>query len=164
VTFDRVPSTLSSYEVPGRVLEDTGSFLQERGSEGVEAVVLWIGRALDEEQAAILAAYAPDQVAYRSEHGLAVEVTAAGLTELISALPAGVFVLCRVHSHPGAAYHSELDDQNLIIAHPGAISIVVPFFARDPIVLDNCSVNELRHGAGWRQLSPDETRDRFTIR
>jgi hypothetical protein len=164
MSFDRVPSTLHHYTVPGHVLEETCSLLQARGAEGVEAVVLWLGRALDSRAAEILTAYVPEQVAYRSEDGLAVEVTAEGLSALISALPAGVFVLCRVHSHAGSAYHSELDDQNLIIGHPGAISIVVPSFAHDPIVLEQCSVNELRHGSGWTELTPDEIRQRFTIR
>ena len=164
MTDERVPATLRNYELPHSVLDETRAVLRERGAEGLEAVVLWLGRAIDDTNAEILAAFAPEQIGYRSEDGVAVEVTASGLTALISALPVGVFVLCRVHSHPGPAYHSELDDQNLIIGHPGAISIVVPFFAKEPIELERCSVNELVHGAGWRELMPTEIHDRFTVR
>src|SRR5439155_1750856 len=82
--------------------------------------------------------------------GVAVEVTQRGLAEMISALPAGVFVLARVHSHPSAAFHSPLDDENMLISHEGAISIVVPHFARSGMELATCSINELRHGQGWR--------------
>jgi len=160
--FERVPPTLHSYEIPMQVIRDTQRVLQQRGDEGVEAVVLWLGRPRDERHADILAAFVPEQVAYRSDEGVAVEVTSEGLTRLIGELPDGIFVLCRVHSHPGPAYHSELDDQNLIIAHPGAISIVVPFFARDPIVLDRCSVNELGD-TGWRELTTHEVRERFQV-
>ena len=164
MSFDRVPPGLRLYDVPAQVVEETRSVLRARGQEGVEAVVLWLGHVVDERRAEILKAYIPEQVAYRSPDGLAVEVVEAGLTALISALPPGVFVLCRVHSHPSKAYHSALDDENLIISHPGAISIVVPFFARDPINLTACSINELQHGQGWRELSPDEIESRFTVR
>ncbi|HTU78902.1 MAG TPA: hypothetical protein VMF09_09110 [Solirubrobacteraceae bacterium] len=102
-------------------------------------------------------------MAYKSEEGVAVQVTEAGLSHLISALPTGVFVLCRVHSHPTDAYHSETDDTNMIISHPRAISIVVPFFARAPIVLTECSVNELEYGRGWRELTAAEVRERFEV-
>jgi hypothetical protein len=94
---------------------------------------------------------------------VSVEVTQEGLTRLIGGLSPGVFVLVRVHSHPNDAYHSELDDDNMLISHERAISIVVPDFARDPIVLSRCSVNELRHGEGWIEISPDEVRRRFKV-
>lgn len=163
VTFERVPPTLTNYTVGTRTLELTGEFLQERGDHGLEGVVLWLGRPRDDVHADILAPYAPEQVAYQSEDGVAVQVTEDGLSRLISAMPPGVFVLCRVHSHPTDAYHSETDDTNMIISHPGAISIVVPFFARDPIVLAECSVNELEYGRGWRELSAAEVRERFEV-
>lgn len=162
--FDCVPPTLESYEVPAKVLADTELFLRIRGHDGLEAVVLWLGSIANERYAVIEEAYIPDQIAYRSDDGVSVEVTQEGLTELISSLPAGVFVLCRVHSHPRDAYHSELDDQNMIIAHDGAISIVVPNFAQDPFQFCLCSVNELRHGRGWRQLDQTEVTDRFRVR
>lgn len=85
------------------------------------------------------------------------------MTALIASLEPGVFVLCRVHSHPHEAYHSAVDDLNMLISHEGAISIVVPDFAAAPIELERCSVNELCHGRGWRELDVEEIRTRFTI-
>jgi hypothetical protein len=164
VTYERVPPGLAYYDVDERTLALTRAFLRERGSHGLEGVVLWLGRPRDDHHAEILRPYAPDQIAYRTDEGVAVQVTDDGLSALISSLPEGVFVLCRVHSHPTEAYHSDLDDENMVISHPGAISIVVPFFARVPIVLPDCSVNELRHGLGWRELTRDEVADRFEVR
>jgi hypothetical protein len=164
MTFERVPPTLTHYAVDARTLALTREFLQERGEHGLEGVVLWLGRPLDEHHAEILAPYAPEQVGFKSEEGVAVQVTDEGLSGLISALPPGMFVLCRVHSHPSEAYHSELDDTNMIISHPGAISIVVPFYARSPIVLPDCSINELQYGSGWRELSRAEILERFEVR
>lgn len=159
----RVPATLSRYRLPRSVIEDTGQLLRERGEQGLEAVVLWVGRVDTPEQATIMGAVRPGQIAYRGEDGCAVEVPPDALSEIISLLPEGMFVLARIHSHPTAAYHSKVDDTNMLIAHDGAISIVVPDFARAPVDLMKCSVNELRHGAGWRELGPTEVTDRFEV-
>lgn len=159
-----IPPTLRSYIVPRSVLDKTQAFLLARGAKGFEAVVVWLGHVVDDTTGEVVDAYAPEQVGRRSEYGVSVEVTQDGLTRLITALPEGMFVLCRVHSHPGEAYHSDTDDVNMLISHNGAISIVVPDFARDPIDLERCSVNELRHGSGWRELDATEVRARFTIR
>lgn len=159
---DRVPATLTNYTVPAELLDATAIFLRERGLKGVEGVVLWLGRALTGTDAEIVQAYIPAQKAYRSEHGLAVAVDRADLSRLIRELPHGLFALARVHSHGKEAYHSSTDDRNMLIAHPGAISIVVPHFAVDGLDLLRCSVNELIHGSGWRELSVEEVKQRFT--
>lgn len=158
-----VPPTLRYYSLESAILERTSEFLRQRGEDGVEATVVWLGRVVDETHAEILEAFAPEQIGYVSEDGVAVEVTQRGLAELISGLPEGIVVLARVHSHPSAAYHSAVDDDNLLISHEGAISIVVPDFARAGMELATCSVNELRHGQGWRELDTDEVAARFTV-
>jgi hypothetical protein len=163
MTWLHVPPTLRNYTLERAILERTAEFLHRRGEEGLEATVAWLGRVVDETHAEIIDAYAPEQIGYASEDGVAVEVTQRGLAEMISALPEGVFVLVRVHSHPSSAYHSPLDDENMLISHEGAISIVVPYFARAGMELAACSVNELRHGQGWRELRPDEVAERFTV-
>ena len=163
LTYLNIPATLRSYIVPRDVLEKTEAFLRERGAYGAEGVVLWLGEVIDDETGSVMAAYVPDQIAHRSERGVAVEVTQEGLTRLITGLPVGVFVLIRVHSHPTDAFHSELDDDNMLISHANAISIVVPDFAREPIVLERCAVNELRHERGWIELDPAEVRTRFRV-
>lgn len=145
------------------MLEQTREFLLERGEHGVEGAVLWLGEIIDDETASVLAAFVPEQIARRSELGVSVEVTKEGLTRLISQLPDGIFVLIRVHSHPTGAYHSDLDDDNMLISHEGAISIVVPDYAEGPIELGRCSVNELRHDQGWRELDAAEVTERFRV-
>ena len=51
----------------------------------------------------------------------------------------------------------------MLISHVGAISIVVPFFARGSIDLARCSVNELSDDHLWRELSDQEVQKRFII-
>ena len=159
-----IPRDLRRIELAESVLVDTRAMLAEAGVDGLESTVLWLGRIVPPNAAEVLGALRPRQVAYRTADGLAVEVPQDSLSELIAELPEGVVVLARVHSHPGRAYHSELDDTNMVIAHEGAISIVVPNFARDPIDLEHCSVNELRHGRGWVELDRAAVTQRFHVR
>jgi hypothetical protein len=161
--MSRVPPTLSTYTIPLQVLEETGDLLREPGLHGFEAVVLWVGTVDDETSATVRAAVRPGQTAIRGDQGCGVEVPPDALSALISALPHGVFVLARLHTHPGEAYHSPVDDTNMLIAHEGALSIVVPDFARAPLDLRACSVNELRSASGWRELDVDEVDRRFLI-
>lgn len=158
-----MPPTLRQLQVPRDVLEQTWTLLQEPGEQGLEGVVLWPGRVLDATTGQILAAYRPTQVAYRSELGVAVEIPQEALTELIAALPDGVHLLARVHTHPGVAYHSSVDDSNMVIGHVGAISVVVPHFAVGPATLESCSVNRLGADGRWVELDRDQARECLRI-
>lgn len=164
VAMTAIPRDLRHIDLAADVLVDTRELLAEAGAESLESTVLWVGRITAPDSAEVLAAIRPRQVMYRTPEGVGVEVPQDSLFELIASLPEGIVVLARVHTHPGAAYHSELDDTNMLIAHDRAISIVVPDFARAPIDLANCSVNELRHGEGWVELDVTTVRDRFRVR
>lgn len=158
-----VPPTLRRFTLPASVLADSAVLLRESGRDGFEAIVVWVGRPLDGERAEILGAMRPRQIARRSELGVSVEVPPDALSELIEALPAETAILARLHTHPGRPYHSDLDDTNMLIAHQGAISIVVPDFAAEPIELSRCSVNILDHEQGWRELGSAEVARRFIV-
>jgi hypothetical protein len=162
--MSRIPATLYRYVVPSAVLTKTRELLRERGELGLEAVVVWLGQVLDEHTGLITGALRPGQVAFRNDLGCAVEVPPDALSELIRILPEQTFVLVRLHTHPAEAYHSPVDDTNMLISHNGAISIVVPHFARDPLDLTRCSVNHLVHGVGWVELTSDEVTERFEVR
>lgn len=159
----RIPPTLFTYEVPRHVIDDSWDLLREPGEQGFEAVVLWVGTVHDETTASVVAAVRPGQRAMSGDGGCAVEVPPEALRQLISALPDHIVVLVRLHTHPGEAYHSPVDDTNMLIAHEGAISIVVPDFAVAALDLATCSVNELRSQDGWRELEPEEVTERFPI-
>jgi hypothetical protein len=150
--------------IEASVIHETEAFLMERGTHGVEGAALWLGSMESDTAARIHTVYVPAQVAYRSSAGLAVEIRPGELSRLIEWLPPEVFVLARVHSHGERAYHSETDDQNLVVGHVGAVSIVVPGFARLGLQLDRCAVHLLERGSGWRRLTPSETIERFRVR
>lgn len=152
-----------TFFVSRHVVELSQPLLAEPGLEGYEAVVVWVGRMGGENTVDIVQVIRPAQVATRSLMGCSVEIPPDALSDLISVLDEGSFVAVRLHTHPTEAYHSELDDTNMLIGHVGAISIVVPYFARDPIALEGCSVNELTRADGWVELSPDDIQRRFEI-
>lgn len=150
------------FVVPFGVLKVSWELLAEVGAKGFECAVLWIGYREGSDVVRVETAYRPHQRAVRFEDGVSVEVTADGLSDLISTLADGQFVPVRLHTHPGEAYHSDVDDLNMIISHPGAISIVVPCFAQVDRDLRLCSVNELENEI-WRELEVDEVTRRFVI-
>ncbi len=64
--------------------------------------------------------------------------------------------LAQVHTHPTEwTGHSPWDNEWAYSQLPGAISIVLPHFARRQPGLEQAGVH-LRLDAGWRQLSPQE--------
>ncbi len=64
--------------------------------------------------------------------------------------------LAQVHTHPTEwTGHSPWDNEWAYSQLPGAISIVLPHFARRQPRLEQAGVH-LRLDAGWRQLSPQE--------
>jgi hypothetical protein len=67
----------------------------------------------------------------------------------------GWYVLAQVHTHPGAAFHSPVDDQFPISNKPGFISIVVPNFARNRVEV-GWAWFLLEGGGRWRQLKEEE--------
>lgn len=163
MTRARIPERIRSYSVSAGLLRRTEEFLRHSGEKGFEAVVLWTGTVNPDGAAALRWAVRPGQVAYRSDDGCAVEVPPDEIAKVVSSLQDDEVVLARVHTHPSEAYHSPTDDQNMIIAHVGAISVVVPDLARRPLDLGRCSVNELRPDGTWRELPPREITDRFRV-
>lgn len=153
------------YDIPLSVVDSTKQLLADPGDEGYEGSVLWIGQRRTARDAAVVRAHRPEQIARSSPLGLSVEVTEAGLSDLIASLEPGETVLGRIHTHGNDdTDHSPIDDANLIVAHPGTFSIVVPFFARHGIDLRACGVHLLGSDHRWRRLLSDETDARFTLR
>ncbi len=158
-----IPPTLRHFFVPRWVLQDSRLLLAGPGAQGYEAVVLWLGSVLSPTEARVEHVYFPRQIAYRSDDGVAIEIPIEEWTELALRLPPGQFVLAKLHTHPGTAYHSETDAANPYLNHEGAVSITIPHFAHIPLDdLYSCSVNVLRQGR-WIEISPSEVGATFTI-
>lgn len=163
MTADLRPGS-TRFTVAPTACNATERFMRERGAHGWEAVVVWIGQVTGDGEAEVERAYVPEQVPLVHEDGIGVYIDGDAITRLILALEDNERVLARLHSHPTFAFHSETDDLNRLISHEGAISIVVPYFARQGLRLESCSVNELLPNQGWVELALDEALRRFTVR
>ncbi|HWZ61127.1 MAG TPA: Mov34/MPN/PAD-1 family protein [Gemmatimonadaceae bacterium] len=150
------------YLVPQRVLDDARHFFRERGGHGFEGTGLLAGRSV-EGVVQITRLVVPEQVAFAGEYGCAVDLTPHAHYTLPDLLTDGEQFYARIHSHPARAYHSDRDNANEVLSHEGAISIVVPHFARDPISLDGCAIYELSHERGWVRLRSRIINTRFRV-
>lgn len=158
-----LPPDVLQYEVPRRVIEDSHEFLRARGIERHEGTGLWAGVPVRSGWARITRFIAPEQIAVTTEWGCHVELTPAAHYTLPDLLEGDEQFYVRIHSHPEEAYHSATDDENGVISHRGALSIVVPDFARRPIRLDLCAVYHLVHGQGWLALNAAQIALVFTV-
>ena len=146
---------VTEFRVSRACVATTYRFLRERGALGVEGVVFWPGRR-EGDRVDVEAAVVPAQTAYKSEAGLRYRVEEDELARFLDAvLDAGLVFPIQVHSHPGEAYHSSLDDEEPAVGTVGGLSIVVPDFAAGPPDPDLWAVYRLRSGEGWVLLDVD---------
>jgi len=153
---------INEFCVPRTVITKTMEFLAAVGQRYDEALVLWVGTA-DRTTARVTDVIAPRQSPLRTQSGIGVYVGSETLHELNVWLHQHrVRLLAQVHSHGEHAYHSDTDDQHSIITTTGAISVVVPHFARGSFGFDDCSVHRL-HLDGWHDLSSQDASDLIRI-
>lgn len=158
------PEVPECFVVPQAVLEETAALLREPGTSGFEGSAVWIGERGTGGQARVVRVFRPEQVAHSAPWGLAVTVTERGLMSLVQSLRPHEIVLARLHTHGNNDVdHSDVDDRNLLVAHPGAVSIVVPRFAAFGIDLQDCGVHVLSAAHRWRRLSVKEVHERFRL-
>jgi hypothetical protein len=71
--------------------------------------------------------------------------------------------IAQAHTHEGAwVGHSRRDDELAYSHEDGAVSIVIPFHARERTHLLDCGIHLYRNG-GWEQLARDESSDLIRI-
>ena len=130
-------------------------------SDGVrESVVLWVGTEQG-ERALVQRVIVPRQCASRVHFNVPLEERLRIVQELAEV---GEKLLAQLHTHPGLAFHSELDDRLALPRHTDAISIVVPHFGRRwEGDLRHVSVNRHLGQGVWRELSRDAVSLSFEV-
>lgn len=151
------------YAIRQRVLTASEQFLRSRGALGHEGFLLWIGVVASPHLTEVTRIKVPDQVATATPDGVSVDLTPEAHWSLTDDLTPGETFVARVHSHPGCAFHSAKDDANPVLTHDGAISIVVPNFARLPLTLSSCAIYRLRFGSGWEPVPADDVSVMFHV-
>lgn len=144
---------MTKLQVSMRVLQDTLDILHRAGAREHEGIVLWLGhRGRD---------LSPVKLAYEPIHTADIDyfhIPPEGMRALMKQLgDHDVSVLAQVHTHPGAAFHSEADDKWAIVRHKGALSLVLPNFARNirPVnFLPHAAVFSLTAANEWVEVPP----------
>lgn len=137
--------------------------LQSMGSQGLEGVALWSGVYKSQTEFEIKATLIPKQISSRSEEGLQYQVGSEELERINLWLYENKQTLiAQIHSHPGRAYHSEIDDAFPIVARLGGISIVVPNFGFPGFSIEEWAIYRLSE-KGWIDLKSEEVSNLIKI-
>ena len=149
--------------VPRECADAAREHLRAAGERGLEGMALWAGTQQD-TVFEVLATIVPRQTGSVSDSGLAVVVDADELFRLnVWLYENAMQLVAQLHSHPGAAYHSETDDTFPIMARLGGFSLVLPDFATRPFDLREIATYRLLPGSGWCLVPAEESMYTFVI-
>lgn len=108
------------------VLRKTIAVLRRGGEQGEERVAFWLSTAAPRKPAPIVEVYEPDQIAEVDFFRL----PPASMRSLMNHLKSTRRrIVAQIHTHPGRAFHSDVDAKWAIVRHVGALSLVLPRFA-----------------------------------
>jgi hypothetical protein len=122
----------------------------------MEGFALWAG-VQSESTFSVQANIIPAQTGHQLEGGVCVSVGPEELHRInVWLFQNSMSLIGQIHTHPTDAYHSDTDDAYPIATTLGSISLVIPYFARQPFALARCAVYRLLLGRGWVEMTPQE--------
>lgn len=127
--------------------------------EDSEGVVYWFGLELG-ERAVVTTLVVPDA----DTRGGSVRTSARANAEAVSVtIGTPLVLLGQAHSHPSDwVQHSGVDDRETFAQFPGALSVVVPWYGRDGMPLEQCGVHRLIDDK-YRMLREREVPDHLRV-
>jgi hypothetical protein len=142
---------IRTFVIPLGIIDDTIAFLRRVGSGGFEGFVLWSGQTVGRDRFEFRSIMIPEQSAMMTDSGLLVTVEGKALFEVNKAVhERGEILAAQVHSHPTSAYHSSTDDTFPLVTLVGALSVVIPDFARNaPADVEHWAWYRLSKRAEW---------------
>jgi hypothetical protein len=117
---------MSAIVCPRHILATTLAILRRGGERQQERVAVWLSSAAPRSPAPIVEVYEPDQVADIDYFRLPPAAMRTLMDHLKSTRRR---IVAQIHTHPGRAFHSDVDAEWAIIRHVGALSLVLPRFA-----------------------------------
>jgi len=136
------------------VVAKTIGELGQAGRAQTERFALWLGRRAD-TQVLISESYVPDYKASSDYF----HIGRAAMACLIEHLRENNLMIgVQLHTHPEQAFHSLADDRWAIVRHIGALSIVLPYFARATTganFLVEARVFALSQRNKWTEVPPE---------
>lgn len=117
---------MSAIVLPPALLCETIDLLRRGGLRQEERVVLWLSTAAQRTPAPIVEVYEPDQITAVDFFRLPPDSMRTLMGHLRSTRRR---IVAQIHTHPGRAFHSDVDADWAIVRHVGALSLVLPRFA-----------------------------------
>jgi proteasome lid subunit RPN8/RPN11 len=117
---------MTAIVLPPALLRETIDILRRGGLRQEERVALWLSTAAQRSPAPIVEVYEPAQIAAIDYFRLPPDSMRALMYHLRSTRRR---IVAQIHTHPGRAFHSEVDAEWAIVRHVGALSLVLPRFA-----------------------------------
>lgn len=119
--------------LPPSILSGAVRTVAEAGRQGHECFVVFGGKVdASGRVLTFTSALRPAQTPHRTAYGLLVIVDGRALFSVNQRLrERGELLAAQMHGHPTDAFHSDTDDQRPLATLLGALSVVVPDFARD---------------------------------
>lgn len=148
---------------PRAILFETIARLRNGGLRN-ERVVLWLGKASAAPPEPVAEVYEPEQITAIDYFRLPPPSMRALMAHLRTRR---LKILAQLHTHPGRAYHSEVDDEWAIVRHVGALSLVLPRFAAATTVenfLVQAMTYELSSANEWLHVPNHGPSGRIEIR
>jgi proteasome lid subunit RPN8/RPN11 len=147
-----------------KIVAETIEVLRGDGFRQQERVALWLSSAATHQPAPVLEVYEPDQIADVDYFRLPPDSMRALMRHLGETRRR---IVAQIHTHPGRAYHSDVDAEWAIIRHIGALSLVLPRFAKTttlPNFLERVVTYEFSPASEWlwRSNSGPEARIKVT--
>jgi hypothetical protein len=131
------------------------SYAEDVPSEGL---VYWFGIDVG-GQSVITTLMVPDA---HSSWGC-ISTTPEANAEVIMAVEAPLVLIGQAHSHPGSDIrHSDIDDRQTFPRFHGAISIVVPYFAKKKLDLGQCGIHRFVDGK-YIFIQPRNVKDHLIV-
>jgi hypothetical protein len=152
----------STIIVPVHHINKTLSELKRVGRWGSECVVLWLGRRCA-DSIQVEEVWVPEQKAGRCFFHIPENAMAKLFKELCARR---LMIAAQIHTHPGRAFHSEADDKWAIVRHAGALSLVIPYFARNTRLesfKDDTAVFALSVQNHWELVSRESAEKHYRI-
>jgi hypothetical protein len=122
---------ITQYVIKTDVLGRTLELIRAAAAEFDELFVAW-GGTVDGAVATVTDLFVPRQRCIHTEDGMFVHIEGRALFELNRTFhEAGLLLIGQAHAHPTTAFHSRADDELAFATAAGAISLVIPDWARD---------------------------------
>ena len=164
------------------ILEKSAKYLQKLGERGHESLLFWAGIEIGSSGFVTTCIYPPRvSVPSISFHpfppihplhsqtlSLPVPSTYMSLEDgarMISEMrKRGLYLIAQIHSHPGSAFHSAIDDTHAFALYEGFLSIVVPNFGKEGMdPLSKCAIYRCEADGKFRRLTEEEINDTFVV-